>query len=196
MKSYLLSSLLLLVFCLASANAQAQCQVDRGYCRNFAQTHLRLGGTLHGLGSSNTPYMGTTVGLIHEWHLFRFLQLRGELNAQWQGSETDFWKNTDADYFSVNAPLMLQLGLGRGLHAAGGLGVSYLLHTQGGQMPTERFGLDWVALLHYRFCCSRFGLEVRYTHRMGSQVNASPDPATGVQPFNPSSLQAGLTFRF
>ncbi len=174
----------------------AQHRAFDGHCRQFAQTHLRLGGSLHGLGSVNSPRMGATIGLIHEWHFFPFLQLRGEANVVWQGAEGHFWRRDDVDYISANAPLMLQIGLSRGWYFAGGVGVSYLIHAEGGSLPSERFGLDWVGVLSYRFRHSRVGFELRYMHRMGSQPNAALDPTTNLQPFNPSSAQAAFTFRF
>lgn len=181
---------------LLTSNANAQCRNNDGFPRQFSQTHLRLGATAHGIGSPTTPRMGVTAGLVQEFHFFRFLQLRGEANVVWQGAEANFWEQPDADYLSVNAPLMLQIRLGRGLYVAGGVGISYLVHTEGGTMPTERFGTDAVGLLHYRIPHSPIGFEVRYLHRLNSQFNAAPDANTGVQPFNPSSAQAAFTIRF
>lgn len=175
---------------------QAQSRVNDGYCRQFAQTHLRLGASAHGLGGPTTPRMGVTAGLIHEWHFLPFFQLRGEANVVWQGSEKNFWSQADAAYLSVNAPLMLQIRLSRGLYIAGGVGVSYLLHAERGPLPTDRFGVDGVGVLHYRFRRSCVGFELRYLHRLGSRPNAALEPTTGVQPFNPSSVQAAFTFRF
>lgn len=189
-------------FCLlwTTTQVEAQCRqrrfVDDRHCTRFAQTHLRLGGTLHGVGGAATPRIGTTVGLVHEWHFLPFFQIRGEANALWQGSEENFWSTNDADYISVNAPLMLQFRLSPGLYIAGGAGVSYLLHTQGGAIPGDRFGFDWVGVLHYRFGYTPIGLELRYMHRMGSDLNAIADPTTGVRPFNPTSIQAAFTIRF
>lgn len=179
-----------------ATSANAQCRTNDDYSHRFAQTHLRLGATAHGLGGPTTPRMGVTAGLVHEWHFFRFLQLRGEANVVWQGAEENFWEQPDADYLSVNAPLMLQIRLSRGLYLSGGVGVSYLVHTEGGTMPTERFGIDGVGVLSYRIPYSPVGFEVRYLHRLGSQFNATPDATTGVQPFNPSSAQAAFTIRF
>ena len=81
---------------------------------------------------------------------------------------------------------------------ASGLGLSYLAHTQGGPMPNRRLGLNWVGLIHYRFCANRVGLEFRWNHRLqGSNAPTSTDVNGNViDPFNDSSLQFALTFRF
>lgn len=193
MKQLLTLYSLILLIGWSAPSVQAQCN---RCCNGFTQTHIRLGATFHGIGSASTPTIGSTIGLVRELHLLPIFQLRSEANVQWQGSEENFWSTNDADYLSVNIPLMLQFRLSRGLYLASGMGLSYLVHTQGGPMPIKRFGVDWVSVLHYHCGGGPIGLEVRYLHRLGSQIDAAPDATTGVPPFNPTSLQAALTVRF
>ena len=212
--SHFLPIIGLLLFLLGfSFQGQAQCHNPRhnhshgyshkhshnqGCCNKLFQTHLRIGGSVHGVGSARTPHIGTTVGLVHELHLLRWFQLRAEGNVLWQGREQNFWiANGDVDYFSVNVPLLLQIMPSKRFYLASGLGLSYLVHAQGGPMPNNRLGVNWVGLLHYRFC-NRVGLELRAHHRFQNQdapaltdINGNVIPA-----FNDSSLQFALTFRF
>jgi hypothetical protein len=117
----------------------------------------------------------------------------------WQGRAENFWVvQGDVDYFSVNAPLLLQIMPARRFYMGSGLALSYLAHAQGGPLPNNRLGINWVGLLHYRFFCSRAGLELRYQHRLsGQNAPAITDTAGNpIAPFDDSSLQVALTFRF
>ncbi|MGH1337365.1 MAG: hypothetical protein ACRBFS_14680 [Aureispira sp.] len=183
-----------------TVQSQAQCSTHRNSCcQRFFQTHLRLGASAHGIGGPATPRLGATVGLIHELHFLPWFQLRAEGNLIWQGREENFWvANGDTDYFSVNLPLMLQIMPSKGFYMASGFGLSYLAHAQGGPLPNRRLGLNWVGLLHYRFCCSRVGLELRWNHRFQSPNAPTSTDVNGniIDPFNDSSLQCALSFRF
>jgi hypothetical protein len=180
--------------------SQAQCSSYRNdCCRKFSQTHLRLGSSLHGIGGPATPRLGATIGLIQEFHLLPWFQLRGEANLVWQGREDNFWVGSgDVDYFSVNVPLMLQIRPSRNFYMAGGLGLSYLVHAQGGPMPNSRFGMNWVGLAHYRFPCSPVGLELRWNQRFQRPNAPSSTDVNGnvIAPFNDTSLQLALSIRF
>lgn len=197
-KNFLLSLLVSGLLWCCSTQSQAQCYTN-GCCTRFFQTHLRLGATVHGIGGPSTPRIGSTVGLIHEMHLLPWFQLRAEGNLVWQGREENFWvADGDADYFSVNVPLMLQIMPSRRFYMAGGFGLSYLAHAQGGPLPNNRLGFNWVGLIHYRFCCSRAGLELRWNHRFQSR-NAQPITDVNgnvIAPFDDSSLQLAFTVRF
>lgn len=188
-----------LLFCF-TFQSQAQCSTHRhSCCQKIFQTHLRIGASVHGIGGPATPRIGSTVGLVHELHILPWFQLRAEGNLIWQGRDENFWvADGDADYFSVNVPLMLQIMPSRGFYMASGFGLSYLAHAQGGEMPNNRSGLNWVGLLHYRFCCSRAGLELRWNHRFQNPNAPTSTDANGniIDPFNDSSLQLALTVRF
>lgn len=183
-----------------ATQSQAQCSNYRnGCCYKFSQTHLRLGSSLHGIGGPATPRLGATIGLIQELHLLPWIQLRGEGNLVWQGRDDNFWVGKgDVDYFSVNVPLMLQIMPSRNFYMAGGLGFSYLVHTQGGPIPNNRFGMNWVGLVHYRFPCSRTGLELRWNQRIQNPNAPSSTDVNGnvIAPFNDTSLQLALSIRF
>ncbi|MFK7797294.1 MAG: hypothetical protein AB8E82_07545 [Aureispira sp.] len=183
----------------APVQSHAQCSSYRNdCCHKFSQTHLRLGSSLHGIGGPATPRLGATIGLIQELHLLPWIQLRAEGNIVWQGREDHFWAgNGDVDYFSINVPLMLQIMPSRNFYVAGGLGWSYLAHAQGGPMPNNRSGLNWVGLMHYRFFCSRAGLELRWNQRFQRPNAPSSTDVNGniIAPFNDTSLQLALTIR-
>lgn len=193
-----------------SFQSQAQCQNPRhnhshsyrhnhSCCNKLFQTHLRLGGSLHGIGGPSTPRLGTTVGLIHELYVSRRFQLRLESSVLWQGQKKNFWvADGDVDYFSVHVPFMLQIMPSNRFYIASGLGLSYLAHAQGGSLPKNRLGFNWVSVLHYRFCCNRIGLELRWNHHFKNPNTSTYTDVNGkvIAPFDNSSLQFAFTVRF
>lgn len=173
---------------------QSQAQVND---HKFFQTHLRLGTSLHDIGASAMPRLGATVGLVQEMHFLPWLQLRAEGNVLWHGSEHNFWEGGDVDYFSINAPLMLQIRPSKNFYVGGGVGVNYLVHAAGGEAPDNRLGFNWLGLIHYRFF-DRVGLEVRWNQRFQQlQSLVSGDNNNNAAPaFDDTSLQVALTIRF
>jgi hypothetical protein len=176
--------------------SQSQAQVNNNG-HKFFQTHLRLGTSLHDISTTAMPRLGATVGLVQELHFFPWLQLRAEGNVLWHGSQNHFWQGGDVDYFSVNAPVMLQIRPAKNFYIGGGVGVNYLVYAHGGEVSGNRLGFNWLGLVHYRFF-DRVGLEVRWNQRFQQlQSLVSGDNNNNAAPaFDDTSLQVALTVRF
>jgi len=165
----------------------------------FFSMGIKGGVTSSNVFQQGQPTLGLTAGLMGEFKFIKWLRLRTEANFLMMGSNDHFFVADDPSYYAIGVPAMLQFMPFKNFHIGGGAEIDYLLASNGGTMPANRFNLGIVGHVEYRFL-GKLGLGVRYVHNLGgfNQFNNIGDaPQNGTaNPFQQSSLQATLSYSF
>jgi hypothetical protein len=147
----------------------------------------------------NNPTLGLTAGLMTELKFIKWMRLRTEANLLVTGTQEHFYAKNDPTYYTLGVPVIIQFMPIKNLHIGGGAEIDYLIATQGGNMPNNRFNLGVLGHVEYRLF-DRLGIGLRYVHNLGGFnqfQNIGNSTQNGIEaPFKTSSLQATLSYSF
>jgi hypothetical protein len=163
-------------------------------------TGIKGGLTSSNLTLQELPTLGMTAGLMGEFKITKWMRLRMEANALWNGTDKHFWEKNDIDFVSVGLPVILEFMPFKNLYLGAGAELDYLIMSTGKSLPANKFNFGLVGHLEYRFF-QRLGLGLRYVHNLGNFSNIKDiGESIGNSPistaFPVSSLQLTLSYSF
>ena len=112
---------------------------------------IKGGLTTSNLTVQELPSLGMTAGLMGELKITKWMRLRMEANALWNGTDKHFWEKNDVDFVSVGLPVILEFMPLKNLYVGAGAELDYLIMSTGENLPANKFNFGLVGHLEYRF---------------------------------------------